>query len=117
MSITLCQLMEQLRPKMGNPLAVFVLYVLLILCLPNVPNKIYHGTGEDQLSSQHKIRAGECCLGEHCVISWSNYGLKRGIPWTFFFLSILLILCLLLLFWLTYFVEIQNIQNSNYGRR
>ena len=37
----------------------------------------------------------ECCLVEHCVISWSSYGLKQVIPWHFFcFSSFILILCL-----------------------
>ena len=62
MSITLCQLMDQLCPKTENPLAIFSLYILLILCLPNV-KKIYHGTGEDNLSAQQKIRTSDCCLG------------------------------------------------------
>ena len=52
--ITLCHLMEQLRPKIGNPLAILVLFILLILCLPNISNKFYHGTGGDQLSAQQK---------------------------------------------------------------
>ena len=56
-SITLCQLMEQLCPKTENILAIF-LSILLILCLPNVSNKLYHGTGEDQLSAKHKIGTG-----------------------------------------------------------
>ena len=29
-SITLCQIMEHIRPKTGNPLEMFVLYILLI---------------------------------------------------------------------------------------
>ena len=43
-----------------------------------------------------KISTGECCLGSHCVSSWSLYGLKRGIPWQFVFgfSLFLLILCL-----------------------
>ena len=47
-SITFPQIMEQLHPKTGNPLAVFDLYILSILCIPNVSNKFYHGTGEYQ---------------------------------------------------------------------
>ena len=84
MSITFCQLIDQIRPKTGNPLAMFFLSILLILFHPNISNKLYNGTGEDQLSAQHKIRTGECCLGETCVRSWSRYDLKRGIPWHFF---------------------------------
>ena len=76
--------MDQLRPIIGNPLVIFVPYILLILCLLNVSNKFYHVIGGDQLSAQHKRRTGECCLGENCVSSWSSYGLKRGIPWFFF---------------------------------
>ena len=75
--------MEQLRLKTGNPLAILFISVLLILCHPNVLNKLYHDTGEDQLSSQQKICTGEYFLEEHCVISWSRYGLKRVIPWHF----------------------------------
>ena len=53
-SITLCHLMDHLWPKTGNPLEIFVLYILLILCLPNFSNKLYRGRGEDQLSAQKK---------------------------------------------------------------
>ena len=28
---------------------------LLILCLPNVSKKYYHGTGSDQFSEQHEV--------------------------------------------------------------
>ena len=62
-SINLCNLMEQIRSKTGNPLTIFVLSILLILRLPNISKKLYHGTGGDQSSAQHKIRTGECCLG------------------------------------------------------
>ena len=44
-SISLCQLMELLRPKTCDSLAIFFLSILLILCLPNISNKFYHGTG------------------------------------------------------------------------
>ena len=47
-SITLFQIMEQLRPKTGNSLATFVLSILLILCHPNILNKFYHRIGEYQ---------------------------------------------------------------------
>ena len=53
--------MEKLCPKTGNPLKKNI-SILLILCLPNVSNKLYHGTGEDQLSAQHKISTGDCWL-------------------------------------------------------
>ena len=88
--------MEQLQPKKGNPLEFCCsLYILIILCLPNISNKLYHGKGGDQLSAKHKKRTGESCVGEHCVSSWSSYGLKQGIPWNFvMFISILLISCL-----------------------
>ena len=48
--------MDQIRPKTGNPLAILFLflYVLLILCVPNVSKHSYHDTGSDQLSAQHK---------------------------------------------------------------
>ena len=58
-SITLCQLMDQLFTKTGNTLAIFVLYFLLILCLTNISNKLYHGTVGDQLSPQHKRKTGD----------------------------------------------------------
>ena len=93
-SIILCHLMDHLHPKTGNTLAIFVLYILLMVCLPNISNKFYHGKKEDQLYAQHKRRTSECFLGEHCVISWSRYVLKWGIPWNFLFISILLISCL-----------------------
>ena len=52
--------MEHIRPKTGNPLEFFwFLSILLILCLPNVSKILYHGTGEDKLSAQHKIRTGK----------------------------------------------------------
>ena len=36
----------------------------------------------------------DCCLGVHCVRSWSRYGLKQGISWQFIFFSLfLLVLC------------------------
>ena len=35
-------------------LGKFSLYILLILYLPNASNKLYHVTGEDQLSPQQK---------------------------------------------------------------
>ena len=53
-SITLCQTMDQLRPKTGNPLEMFSLCILLILFHPNIPKHSYHGTGEDQLYPQQK---------------------------------------------------------------
>ena len=84
MSITSFQIMEQLQPKTGNNLAMFVLYILLILRLTNISNKFYHDKKEYQLSAQHKRRTGDCFLEEHCVSSWTNYGLKRGITWNFF---------------------------------
>ena len=51
MSITLCQIMEQLRPKTGNSLEMFLFSILLIVCHPNVSNKLYRGEGEYQLSA------------------------------------------------------------------
>ena len=102
LSRTLCQLMEELWHKKGTPLAFFKISILLISCLPNVSNKFYHGTKEDQLSAQHKRRTGECYLEEHCVSSWTSYDLKLGIPWHFLFVSILFISCL------------PNVSNKNY---
>ena len=68
MSITLYQLMDQIRTKTGNLLAIFVMSILLILYLPNVSNKFYHGTKEDQFSAQHKIR----------TVSWKNIVSAHG---------------------------------------
>ena len=42
---------------------------------------------------KHKY-CGWLCLGARCVISWSSYGLNRGIPCHFFFSLLLLILFL-----------------------
>ena len=64
MGITLCWIMGQLRPKTGNPLAIFVLSIFLIVCITNVSKKVYYSTEEYQLSVQHKISTGECCLVE-----------------------------------------------------
>ena len=53
---TLCQLMEQLRPKTRNPLEIcfgFSMF-LLLLCIPNVSKQYYHDTGSDQLYAKHK---------------------------------------------------------------
>ena len=84
MSITLCQLTDQLQPKTGSPFAIFVLSILLILYHPDISNKFYYGTGKYQLNAQNKISTDECCFGEHCVRLWSSYGPKQGIPWHFF---------------------------------
>ena len=53
-SIKLCHLMKELRNKMGNTLAIFVIYIVLIWCISNVSKKCYHGTGEYQFYAQHK---------------------------------------------------------------
>ena len=45
--------MDQLWSKMRNPLGLFSLSILLISRLPNVINKTYHGTGENQFSAEH----------------------------------------------------------------
>ena len=99
---TLCRSWSIYGLKQGIPwqfIFGFFLF-LLILCLPNVSNKFYHDTGSDKFSEQHKQRAGECCLGESCVISWSRYDLKQGIPWKFncfvlfMFLLIYVFLCM-----------------------
>ena len=60
---TFRQIMEKLRPKMINPLNVFIL-ILLILCRPNASIKSYRGTGKDRLSAQHK--------GGMVSVSWEN---------------------------------------------
>ena len=83
-SITFCQIMEKLRHKTGNSLAMFVLCISLLSCIHYISNKFYHGTGEDQLYTKHRRSTCECCLGEYCVSSYSRYGLKQGIPCNLF---------------------------------
>ena len=53
---TLCRLMEQLRPKTGNPLEICfgLSMLLLLLCISNVSRQYYHDTGSDQLYAKHK---------------------------------------------------------------
>ena len=80
--------MDQLWTKIGNPLAIFVISILLILCLSNVSNRLNRGTKEAQLSAQQKRSTGECFLEEHCFRLWSRYGLKQLIPWYFVGLSL-----------------------------
>ena len=55
--------MDQLQPKTKNTLAMFVLYILLILFIPDILAKLYHRAGEYQLPPQNIRRTGECCLG------------------------------------------------------
>ena len=70
--------------------------LLLILFLHCISNISYHDIGKYQSSAQQTRRTGQCFLRKYCVISWSRYGLKRVLPWNFlFFISILLISCLL----------------------
>ena len=54
---TLCQIMDQLQPKKGDPLEIcfWFFYILLILCLPTVSNKYNHGTGAYRFPSQQKV--------------------------------------------------------------
>ena len=51
--ITLCQLMDQPRPKTGNPLEYFFVFslFLLILCLPNVSKTLI--MTQDQINCLH----------------------------------------------------------------
>ena len=85
--------MEPLRPTTGNTLGGF-LFILLILCLPNVSNKYYHDTGADQFSAQHK--------GVLVIFSWGNVVSAHGAAAAYngkslgnlFLLYILLILCI-----------------------
>ena len=64
MSVTLCEMMDQLRSKKGNSSVIFVPYILLISCLPNVSKQFYHGTGGYQLSAQHRIGL--------VIVAWEN---------------------------------------------
>ena len=58
-SVTLGQLMGQLSPKYRYLLVFFIfLSILVILYLPNVSNKLYRNTGEDQLSAEQRINTG-----------------------------------------------------------
>ena len=51
--ITFYQLMDQKRPKTGNPLSIFLfLSILLLSYLTNVSNKTYHDTGENKLAAE-----------------------------------------------------------------
>ena len=51
------QLMEQLPPKMGNPLVIFVWFICfkLALRLIDVSNKYYYDIVSYYLSAQHKV--------------------------------------------------------------
>ena len=80
-SIASCQIMEHLQPKYGNHLVIVLSSILLILYRPNVSNKLYNGTEEDQFSVQHRRRTGKCCLVYYCVSSCRSCGLNRVIPW------------------------------------
>ena len=94
MSIQLCHIMNQLRTKYRNLLAIISLY-LIISFLTNVSNKPYHVTGEYPLSEQHWRSTSKWCLEKNYVISLNSYSLKQGIPWRFcLFLSVTLILFL-----------------------
>ena len=113
MSIILCQIMEHLRPKTVNPLAIFVLSILLILCHPNISQKFYHEIGEDLLSTEHKIRTDKCCFGRKLCQIMGQIWPKTGNPLDFF-------VCLYFINIMSYIVvmdhrtfKIKNIQNSN----
>ena len=60
-SIQLCHIMNQLRTKYRNLLAIISLY-LIISFLTNVSNKPYHVTGEYPLSEQHWRSTSKWCL-------------------------------------------------------
>ena len=90
--------MEQLWPKTGNPLTTFSglsLFLLLLLCLPNVKNKYYHGKVSDILSAQHKeVLASvswENVVSAHVAATASN---GESLGNCFGFSLFLLILCL-----------------------
>ena len=53
----LCQIMEQIRPKTGNPLAIVfnLSMLLLMLYIPRVFQKSHHDTGSDQLFAQPSL--------------------------------------------------------------
>ena len=64
---TLCQLMDQLRPSTGNPLA-FLCFSFLYWFMSSCSWKSYKFY----------------CLGAHCVSSWSRYRLIQALHWYFF---------------------------------
>ena len=87
--IMLCQIMDQLRPKTGNPLEIyfgvslFYLYDVFIM-LKKILS--WHRSILTVWTTQSKTC--ECCLKESCVISWISYILKRGITWQFILVSL-----------------------------
>ena len=61
-----CQLMDQLRPKMGDPLDLFwFLSILLILWLNIFFNKSYHGTGVDKFCVKKELGL--------VIVAWENF--------------------------------------------
>ena len=52
----LCQSLDKLWPKMGNPFAIIfsLSLFLMILCLHNSSKKCYHDIGSYKLSEQHQ---------------------------------------------------------------
>ena len=66
---TLCQLMDQLRPSTGNPLA-FLCFSFLYWFMSSCSWKSYKFY----------------CLGAHCVSSWSRYGLIQALQCYFLLL-------------------------------
>ena len=65
--------MEQLRPKMGDTLAIILwfLSISLILCSPYVSDNSYNVEGEDYLYTQYK--------GIMLSIYWDNIVLACGL--------------------------------------
>ena len=82
--------MEHLRPKMGNPLEILFISVLLISYIPNVSKKTYHGTGENQFYVEH---IGSLVSITLCQIM-EQLRPKMGDPLVIIVLSVLLILCI-----------------------
>ena len=77
---TLCQIIEQIHPKTGNPLVIVLVSICFInIIFTNASNKYYHEIVSDYLSEQHKRELVSVALRECCISSWISYGLKRGI--------------------------------------
>ena len=70
LSITFSQLMEQLHPKTGNPLAVFNLSILSILCIPNVSKKSI--MAQENINHMHNTK--EILV----IVAWKNILLAHG---------------------------------------
>ena len=76
-SITICQIILQLKLRMGNPLVI--IFYLFYECYVFLMFQTSDIMAQEKINDPQnkKISAGECCLVEHYVSSWSRYVLKR----------------------------------------